>query len=143
MSKPSNMSPAEFQILLALADGAKHGHGIKVDVVDRTQGRIHMGPGTLYGAIKRLLRREWIEEMGPQKAYHFNAPVDISDRQLKELTVEIRRKIVDAKNNETYEWYRPGNARNELWDLLGYGYAAVEILAWNICIKYFVLRNKN
>ena len=63
MSKPSNMSPAEFQILLALADGAKHGHGIKVDVVERTQGRIHMGPGTLYGAIKRLLRREWIEEV--------------------------------------------------------------------------------
>jgi len=57
------MPPAEFQILLALADGAKHGHGIKVDVVERTQGRIHMGPGTLYGAIKRLLRREWIEEV--------------------------------------------------------------------------------
>ena len=57
------MPPAEFQILLALADGAKHGHGIKVDVVDRTEGRIHMGPGTLYGAIKRLLRREWIEEV--------------------------------------------------------------------------------
>ncbi len=57
------MPPAEFQILLALADGAKHGHGIKVDVVERTEGRIHMGPGTLYGAIKRLLRREWIEEV--------------------------------------------------------------------------------
>lgn len=86
-----------------------------------------------------VLRREWIEEMGPQKAYHFNAPIDISDKQLKELTVEIRRKVVDAKNLESYEWYRPGNARNELWDLLGYGYAAVEILAWNICIKFFEL----
>jgi len=86
-----------------------------------------------------VLRREWIEEMGPQKAYHFNAPVDITDKQLKELTVEIRRKVVDAKNNESYEWYRPGNARNELWDLLGYGYAGVEILAWNICIKHFEL----
>ena len=57
------MPPAEFQILLALADGAKHGHGIKIDVVERTDGRIHMGPGTLYGAIKRLLRHEWIEEV--------------------------------------------------------------------------------
>lgn len=63
MSNPKHMPPAEFQILLALADGAKHGHGIKVDVVDRTDGRIHMGPGTLYGAIKRLLRREWIEDV--------------------------------------------------------------------------------
>lgn len=57
------LPPAEFQILLALADGAKHGRGIKVDVRSRTDGRVDMGPGTLYGAIKRLLRRGWIEEV--------------------------------------------------------------------------------
>ena len=57
------MPPAEFQILLALADGPKHGHGVNVDVVERTEGRVQMGPGTLYGAIKRLLRRAWIEEV--------------------------------------------------------------------------------
>jgi DNA-binding PadR family transcriptional regulator len=57
------MPPAEFQILLALVDGSKHGHGIKIDVAERTEGRINMGPGTLYGAIKRLLRRGWIEEV--------------------------------------------------------------------------------
>ena len=60
---PSTISPAEFQILLALADGAKHGHGIKLDVHERTDGNVDMGPGTLYGAIKRLLRREWIAEV--------------------------------------------------------------------------------
>jgi DNA-binding PadR family transcriptional regulator len=63
MGNSTPMPPAEFQILLALADGAKHGHGIKVDVVDRTEGRVDMGPGTLYGAIKRLLRRGWIGEV--------------------------------------------------------------------------------
>lgn len=57
------LSPAEFQILLALADGPKHGHGIKVDVLARTGGTVDMGPGTLYGAIKRLRRRAWIEEV--------------------------------------------------------------------------------
>lgn len=57
------LSPAEFQILLALVDGAKHGHGIKLDVRRRTDGAVDMGPGTLYGAIKRLLRRGWIEEV--------------------------------------------------------------------------------
>ena len=86
-----------------------------------------------------VLRREWTEEAGEQKAYHFNAPVDIHDKQLKELTVEIRREKKDDKGNSTYEWYRPGNARNELWDLLGYGHAAVEILAWGICIQHFEL----
>ncbi len=55
--------PAEFQILLALADGPKHGHGVKVDVFERTDGRIDMGPGTLYGAIKRLRRRGWITDV--------------------------------------------------------------------------------
>ena len=86
-----------------------------------------------------VLRREWTEDAGEQKPYHFNAPVDISDKQLKELTVESRRERQDEKGQVTYYWHRPGNAANELWDLLGYGHAAVEILAWSICIQYFEL----
>ena len=57
--------PAEFRILLALVDGPKHGHGIRLDVLERTGGRVDLGPGTLYGAIKRLDRRDWIEEIDP------------------------------------------------------------------------------
>lgn len=86
-----------------------------------------------------VLRREWVEEAGDQPVYHFNAPVDITDKQLKELTVEYRREKVDDRGNTIYEWYRPGNARNELWDLLVYGHCAVEVLAWSICIQHFEL----
>ncbi len=86
-----------------------------------------------------VLRREWIEEAGLQKVYHFNAPVDTTDKQLKELTVETRREKVDDRGNTTYEWYRPGNVKNELWDLFGYGHAAVEIFAWTLCIQHFEL----
>lgn len=86
-----------------------------------------------------VLRREWGEENGEQKKYHFNAPVDITDKQLTELTVEIRREKVDENGNTTYVWYRPGNARNELWDLLGYTHAGAEIFAWSICIEHFEL----
>lgn len=57
------LPPAEFRVLLSLVDGAKHGHGIRLDVRERTGGRVDMGPGTLYGAIKRLVRRAWIEEV--------------------------------------------------------------------------------
>lgn len=89
--------------------------------------------------IAPVLRREWTEESGAQKDYHFNAPVDITDKQLKELTVETRREKQDDNGNTTYYWHRPGNARNELWDLTGYGHAAVEILAWHICIQHFEL----
>lgn len=85
-----------------------------------------------------VLRRVWREEQGPQNTYHFNAPVDMTDTQLKELTVESRKEKTDDRTGEvTYFWYRPGNARNELWDLLGYGHALVEIIAWKICIDYF------
>ncbi|MEM7417159.1 MAG: PadR family transcriptional regulator [Gemmatimonadota bacterium] len=68
MTAKGRPSPAEFHVLLALVDGAKHGHAIKVDVADRTDGSVVMGPGTLYGAIKRLLRSKWIEEVPPTLA---------------------------------------------------------------------------
>ena len=57
--------PAEFRVLLALLDGPKHGHGIRIEVRERTAGRVDMGPGTLYGAIKRLVGRRWIAEIDP------------------------------------------------------------------------------
>lgn len=92
--------------------------------------------------LAMVLRREWLPEAGLQGAYHFNAPVDIRDKQLKELTVEYRRKRLDTTTGiESYFWYRPGNARNELWDLLVYGHASVEIIAWNIAIGHFELKN--
>lgn len=90
--------------------------------------------------IAPVLRREWVEGNGEQSIYHFNAPIDISDKQLKELTVESRRQQRDDKTGAvSYVWYRPGNAANELWDLLVYGHANVEIMAYNLCIEYFDL----
>lgn len=88
-----------------------------------------------------ILRREWVEESGQQREYHFNAPIDLSDKSLKELTVETRREKTDSRGNISYEWHRPGNARNELWDCLVYAHAAIEIIAWNICIKNFELES--
>lgn len=89
--------------------------------------------------IAPVLRREWSEASGKQGPYHFNAPVDITDKDLKELTVETRREKTDENGNKTYYWHRPGGARNELWDLLVYGHAGVEILAYNLCINHFEL----
>jgi DNA-binding PadR family transcriptional regulator len=48
------LSPQEFQILLSLADGDRHGYGIMQEVEARTGGGMRLGPGTLYGAIKRM-----------------------------------------------------------------------------------------
>jgi phage terminase large subunit GpA-like protein len=86
-----------------------------------------------------VLRREWTEDAGVQKPHHFNAPIDLPDKALKELTTETRREKTDPNGNTTYYWHRPGNARNELWDLLVYGHAAIEVIAWSICIQHFKL----
>ena len=51
-----------IHILLALADGAKHGYAIKQDVEERTNGSIRLGPGTLYEAIQRLQESGLIQE---------------------------------------------------------------------------------
>lgn len=69
-SDTKSISPlpvAEFHVLLALSDEDRHGHGIKLDVAERTGGEVVMGPGTLYGAIKRMVRRGLIEEHHPAK----------------------------------------------------------------------------
>ena len=56
------LTPAVFNILLALADGEKHGYGIMLEVEANTKGQVLMGPGTLYGSIKRMLQANLIEE---------------------------------------------------------------------------------
>ena len=57
------LTPAVFHILLALADGEKHGYGIMQEVRAITEGEIKMGPGTLYGSIKRMLTSDLIMEV--------------------------------------------------------------------------------
>ena len=51
-----------LHILLALADGDKHGYGMMKEVAGRTEGKVRLGPGTLYGGIKRLLEDGLIEK---------------------------------------------------------------------------------
>jgi DNA-binding PadR family transcriptional regulator len=56
------LSPAVFHILLALADQERHGYGIMQEVERHTNGAMRLGPGTLYGSIKRMLKADLIEE---------------------------------------------------------------------------------
>ena len=64
MPEPSRkpLSLPVLNILLALADGARHGYAIKQDVEERSGGSIRLGPGTLYEAIQRLQDGGLIEE---------------------------------------------------------------------------------
>lgn len=60
--KSFTLTPAMFHILLALADGARHGLGIVHEVEERTEGDITIGPGLLYGSIRKLVHAGLIEE---------------------------------------------------------------------------------
>jgi DNA-binding PadR family transcriptional regulator len=56
------LTPAVFYILLALADRERHGYGIMQEVSARTDGKVILGPGTLYGTINRMLEAGLIKE---------------------------------------------------------------------------------
>ena len=55
------LTPAVFHILLALSDGERHGYAIMREVGEHGSSA-RMGPGTLYGSIKRMLEAGLIEE---------------------------------------------------------------------------------
>jgi DNA-binding PadR family transcriptional regulator len=57
------LTPAMFHILLALADKERHGYHIMREVDERTEGNVKLGPGTLYGSIKRMMADGLIEEL--------------------------------------------------------------------------------
>ncbi len=56
------LTEAMFHILLALADRERHGYHIMQEVDERTEGKVRLGPGTLYGSIKRMLSDGLVEE---------------------------------------------------------------------------------
>ena len=64
-ANPEELLPlpvAVFQILVALADRERHGYGIMQDIAARTDGKMRLSPGTLYGSIKRMIEQRLIEE---------------------------------------------------------------------------------
>jgi DNA-binding PadR family transcriptional regulator len=54
---------AAFQILLSLAEDDLHGYGMMRQVAEQTDGRMRLGPGTLYSSIQSLLEEKFIEEL--------------------------------------------------------------------------------
>ena len=57
------LTPVAFEILLALADGERHGYSILQEVEFRSGGAVSLHAGTLYRALARLLESEFIEEL--------------------------------------------------------------------------------
>ena len=50
------LTPVAFEILLALAEGERHGYDVMIEIERRSGGRISPNPGTLYRALDRLVQ---------------------------------------------------------------------------------------
>jgi phage terminase large subunit GpA-like protein len=80
------------------------------------------------------LRKHWHGE-GAQPEVFFNAPQNLLDKELKELTVEYKVVVTDERTGKAkgHLWKRPDKADNELWDLLMYANGAHDMLAKEYC----------
>lgn len=58
----SPLTPAVLHILLALSTKERHGYGIMKQVQADSQGKVKMGPGTLYGSLGRMLEAGLVRE---------------------------------------------------------------------------------
>jgi DNA-binding PadR family transcriptional regulator len=56
------LTPAMFEVLVALADGEKHGYGVIKEVARRTNGKVRLRAGTLYTALRRFVDDGLIQE---------------------------------------------------------------------------------
>jgi DNA-binding PadR family transcriptional regulator len=103
------LPPPVFNILIALAEGDRHGYAIMRDVAERTSGRLRMSPGTLYGSIKRMLEQGLIEEVQKRRP----AADDDERRRYYRLT-RTGRRAAEAEASRLSEVLKQARAHGLL-----------------------------
>src|SRR5436190_21482070 len=86
------LSPQQFQILLALADAARHGYGIILDIAERTRGGMRLGTGTLYTALARLAEDGLIADSARRPS-----PADDDERRRYYKLTPLGRAVLRAE----------------------------------------------
>lgn len=86
------LTPPVFHILLALSDEERHGYGIMQEVARQTNDELQLGPGTLYGCLKRMLASGLVEESGERP----DPELDDERRRYYRMT-ELGRQEVRAE----------------------------------------------
>ncbi|MDA8018483.1 MAG: PadR family transcriptional regulator [Thermoanaerobaculia bacterium] len=88
MNASTKLKPQWFQILLALADGKKHGQGIMAEVLRQSEGTMRLWPTSLYGSLKKLLDIGFLRESPLQEGS------DGDRRRFYELTPAGKQALV-------------------------------------------------
>ena len=86
------LPPAIFHMLLALSGGERHGYALKREILKRTEGKLDLGAGALYGSIARMLERGYIVESGARPDPH----LDDERRRYYRIT-PLGRRVAQAE----------------------------------------------
>lgn len=95
------LKPNWFHILLSLVEQEQHGYGIMQEVLERTGGKVHLWPATLYGSLKRLIEQGLIEESEERPS----PELDDARRRYYRLT-KLGRRVLAAESERLKELVR-------------------------------------
>lgn len=108
MSDPHSLlplTPTVFHILLAVRESPRHGYAIMRDVSERSDGRVGLGPGSLYGAVQRMVEAGLLrradppdgEAEDPRRRYYAITPLGqqallAETERMAQLVADVRAK---------------------------------------------------
>ena len=95
MDDKSPLTEGVYYILLSLYE-PRHGYGIMQFVSELSKGRVELGPGTIYGAIKTLVKRKWI------------VPIDEDGRKKEYVITDAGKLMVEFELERLYELHHNG-----------------------------------
>jgi DNA-binding PadR family transcriptional regulator len=86
------LSLPHFHMLLSLSEGERHGYALKRAILQRTDGKLNLGSGALYGSINKMLEQGLIEESDERPDPH----LDDERRRYYRIT-PLGLKVVEAE----------------------------------------------
>lgn len=109
------LTPAVFHILLALADGEKHGYAIMREIRAHTEGTMRMGPGTLYGSIQRMLKDGLVIEADERaQSVEPNAAARSEERRRYYRLTGFGQRVMQAEANRLEQLVRVARRKQVL-----------------------------
>jgi len=111
------LTPPVFHILLALTDEERHGYGIMQDVARQTDDALQLGPGTLYGCLKRMLAAGLVEEsderpdpeLDDQRRRYYRM-TGLGQRVVRAEAQRLSNAVVAARSKRLLDRNRPSMA---------------------------------
>jgi DNA-binding PadR family transcriptional regulator len=98
------LAPAVLHILLSLAAEDLHGYAIMQEVARQSGGAYKLAPGTLYDNLQKLIRRDWVEELG-------HRPGDDDPRRRYYRLTQAGRGVLSAETARLAEVVREARSR--------------------------------